>query len=298
MPPKKVTFNANVNVKYIPPQGKGRKVPPRKRGNIPLPSTIPTPPPLPRIAPTPPSTPRPPRSRPLRRYSGMKNLTKIPKQKGGAFTREMAKKLFLKRLTRSPRPTVTRIIKKKESRPSKLKAKKRIDQLKKLRNLAKPSPKQRVSKLEAKKKIKQMLKSSRPTRVIKNRKALEALQLTENKQRKKLINSASPEQINTISEIILNMLQGNINIKGTHKTKLNHHKRSLRALASKGLSVKKRKKILNQHGGMLGAAASALAEYTYNTVQKHSRYPKYVPKNYSSWEYRKKHNDNVGCTIL
>ena len=143
-----------------------------------------------------------------------------------------------------------------------------------------------------------MLKSSRPTRVIKNRKVLEALQLTENKQRKKLINSASPEQINTISEIILNMLQGNINIKGTHKTKLNHHKRSLRALASKGLSVKKRKKILNQHGGMLGAAASALAEYTYNTVQKHSRYPKYVPKNYSSWEYRKKHNDNVGCTIL
>ena len=27
MPPKKVHFNANIDVKYIPPQGKGRKVP-------------------------------------------------------------------------------------------------------------------------------------------------------------------------------------------------------------------------------------------------------------------------------
>ena len=183
----------------------------------------------------------------------------------------------------------------------------------KLRNLAKPSPKTRVSKLEAKKKIKQMLKLARPTRVIKNRKFLQALQLTENKQRKQLIDSASPEQINTISEIVLNLLQGNIIIKGTHKTKLNQHKRSLRALASKGVSVKKRKKILNQHGGMLGAAASALAEYTYDDIKKYNKeysdfctkeklkqkIPcKFAPKNYSSWEYRKKHNDNVECTIL
>ena len=208
------------------------------------------------------------------------------------------KSIFFK-VTRSSRPSVTKISKnKEESRSSKLKAEKRIDQLTKLRNLAKPSPKTRVSKLEAKKKIKQMLKLARPTRVIKNRKFLQALQLTENKQRKQLIDSASPEQINTISEIVLNLLQGNINIKGTHKTKLNQHKRSLRALASKGVSVKKRKKILNQHGEMIGAAASALAEYTYKEVAKQSKYPKYVPKKYSSWEYRKKHNDNVGCTIL
>ena len=79
---------------------------------------------------------------------------------------------------------------------------------------------------------------------------------------------------------------------------MNKHKKSLRALASKGVSVKKRKKIINQHGGMIGAAASALGEYTYKEVQKQSKYPKYVPKNYSSWDYRKKHNDNVKCTIL
>ena len=112
MPPKKrVTFNPNVNIRHIPSQNRGRRVPPRGR---------PPPPP--------PTPPRPPRSRPLRRYSGMRDLTKIPKQKGGAFTREMAKKLFLKKLTRSSRPSVTKISKnKEESRSSKLKAEKRIN---------------------------------------------------------------------------------------------------------------------------------------------------------------------------
>ena len=136
------------------------------------------------------------------------------------------------------------------------------------------------------------------SRVVKNRKFLDALQLVEQKHRKELIKGATSEQINTISEVALNILQGNIPLKEHHKKKLNKHKKSLRGLASKGVSVKKRKKILNQHGGMLGVAASALGEYSFDTVQKHSRYPKYVPKNYSSWEYRKKHSNTVGCTIL
>ena len=105
MPPKKVLFNANIDVKYIPSEGKGRRVPQRGRH-------IPTPPSLPRIAPSPPSTPRPPRPRPLKRYAGMNNLTKI--QKGGAFTREMGKKLFLEKLTRASRPTVTKTSKAKK----------------------------------------------------------------------------------------------------------------------------------------------------------------------------------------
>ena len=112
MPPKKrVTFNPNVNIRHIPSENRGRRVPPRGRPiPPPPPPPPPTPPPLPRrnrtrslrdvaaslqcIAPTPPPSLRPPRSRSLRRYSGMKNLTKIPKLKRGAFTREIAKKLF------------------------------------------------------------------------------------------------------------------------------------------------------------------------------------------------------------
>ena len=114
MPPKKkVHFNLNVDVKRIPAQGRGRRVPPPAQGRgrrvpasppaqgrgrrVPPP---PAPPPPPLHPPTrflsTPSPSRPPRPRPLRRYAGMKNLTKIPKQKGGAFTREMGKKLFFR----------------------------------------------------------------------------------------------------------------------------------------------------------------------------------------------------------
>ena len=85
MPPKKVHFNENIDVKYIPPEGKGRRVPQRRKH-------IPTPPSLPRIAPSPPSTPRPPRPRPLRRYAGMNNLTKI--QKGGHLQEKWGKSFF------------------------------------------------------------------------------------------------------------------------------------------------------------------------------------------------------------
>ena len=348
MPPKKVHFNANIDVKYIPPEGKGRKVPQRGRH-------IPTPPSLPRIAPSPPSTPCPPRPRPLRRYAGMNNLTKI--QKGGAFTREMGKKLFLDKLTRVSRPTVTKTskIKKKPKnhRATKDLANKRMQQLQKLRNLAHPP--MRAAKVSAKKKLKQhrtlrnleklnrarqlqrgtwkrlrnldmeptatkvvkkrvtkkkpkrkaklvvkkrlaqlrklralaghpskpkttksaedamkkqLLQTARqeigqlssqkikallgPTRVAKNKNFLNALQQVEQQHRKKLIKGATTEQINTISEVALNILQGNIPLKEHHKKKLNKHKKSLRALASKGASVKKRKKIINQHGGMIG----------------------------------------------
>ena len=154
---------------------------------------------------------------------------------------------------------------------------------------------------------------SGPTRVAKNKHFLDALQQVEEKHRKKLIKGATTEQINTMSEVALNILQGNVPLKSHHKKKLNKHKKSLRALASKGVSVQKRKKIINQHGGMIGAAASALGEYTYDNIKKYNKdynsfctkeklkrkIPcKFVPKDYSSWDYSKKHNDNVKCTIL
>ena len=188
MPPKKkVTFNLN------PVQGRPRRT--RPPGHIPIPPPLPPlprrnraasirnvraslqgiapppppPPPLPRrnraasirnvrtslqgIAPP----PRPPRSRPLRRYTGMSNLTKIPKQKGGAFTREMGKKLFLDRLTRPSRPSVTRTSKPrkkpKKHRDTKDVANKRMQQFQKLRNLAHPP--MRTAKVSANKKLKE-----------------------------------------------------------------------------------------------------------------------------------------------
>ena len=351
MPPKKkVSFNANVDIKYIPAQGRGRRVSPRRPIPIPPPlpplhpptrflstpssSRPPRPRPLTRYAgidnlSNPSASPvRPPRPRPLRRYAGMKNVTKIPKQKGGAFTREMGKKLFLDKLTRPSRPSVTKTSKLKKKpkkhRETKNVATKRMQQYQKLRNLAHPS--MRAAKVLAKKKLKEYrtlrnlnkLNRARqlqkgPTRVAKNKRFLDAVQQVEEKHRKKLIKNATPEQINTISEVALNILQGNIPLKEHHKKKLNKHKKSLRALASKGVSVKNRKKIINQHGGMIGAAASALGEYTYDNIKKYNKeysdfctkeklkqkIPcKFAPKDYNTAAYRRKHNDNVKCTIL
>ena len=364
------------------------------------------------------------------------NISPSPLQQGGAFTREMGKKLFLDKLTRPSRPSVTRTSKPrkkpKKHRDTKDVANKRMQQFQKLRNLAHPP--MRAAKVSAKKKLKehralrnlakidrarkiqrgdwkrlrnldmeptatkvvrkrvskkkpkrkakvtakkriaqfnklralaghpskpkqkrrtqwkrlrrldvkprpnesaedtmkrQLLQTARqeishlssqkikslsgPTRVAKNKHFLDALQQVEEKHRKKLIKGATTEQINTISEVALNILQGNVPLKAHHKKKLNKHKKSLRALASKGVSVQKRKKIINQHGGMIGAAASALGEYTYDNIKKYNKdynsfctkhklkekIPcKFVPKDYNTAAYRAKHNDNVKCTIL
>ena len=249
-------------------------------------------------------------------------------------------------------PTATKVVKKrvtkkKPKRKAKVVAKKRLAQLQKLRALAghpsKPKKKQstqwkRLRRLDITPKPhesaedtmkRQLLQTARqeisqlssqkikalagPSRVAKNKHFLDALQQVEEKHRKKLIKGATTEQINTISEVALNILQGNIPLQKHHKKKLNQHKKSLRALASKGVSVKTRKKIINQHGGMIGAAASALGEYTYDNIKKYNKeysgfctkhklkekIPcKFAPKDYSSWDYSKKHNDNVKCTIL
>ena len=249
-------------------------------------------------------------------------------------------------------PTATKVVrkrvsKKKPKRQAKVTAKKRIAQFNKLRALAghpsKPKQKRstqwkRLRKLDVKPRPnesaedtmkRQLLQTARqeishlssqkikalsgPTRVAKNKHFLDALQQVEEKHRKKLIKGATTEQINTISEVALNILQGNVPLKSHHKKKLNKHKKSLRALASKGVSVQKRKKIINQHGGMIGAAASALGEYTYDNIKKYNKdynsfctkhklkekIPcKFAPKDYSTAAYRAKHNDNVKCTIL
>ena len=414
-------------------------MPPKKKVTFNLPPLPPPLPPLPRrnraasirnvraslqaIAPPPPSLPRPPRSRPLKRSTGMHDLTRIPKQKGGAFTmvqkgggggftkvqkgggftkvqkgggftkvqkggaftREMNKKLFLDKLTRPSRPSVTRTSKPrkkpKKHRETKDVANKRMQQFQKLRNLAHPP--MRAAKVSAKKKLKehralrnlakidrarkiqrgdwkrlrnldmeptatkvvrkrvskkkpkrqakvtakkriaqfnklralaghpskpkqkrstqwkrlrkldvkprpnesaedtmkrQLLQTARqeishlssqkikalsgPTRITKNKHFLDALQQVEAKHRKQLIKGATTEQINTISEVALNILQGNVPLKPHHKKKLNKHKTSLRALASKGVSVEKRKKIINQQGGtIIPALAFFLAKY-------------------------------------
>ena len=74
--------------------------------------------------------------------------------------------------------------------------------------------------------------------------------------RKAIIEHATPDLIHAVTEIVYNMLKGVIELTPDQKRRLSRHKEEFRALVNKKLSVKKRRKILNQKG--TGAALAAL----------------------------------------
>ena len=74
--------------------------------------------------------------------------------------------------------------------------------------------------------------------------------------RKAIIEHATPDLIHAVTEIVYNMLKGVIELTSDQKRRLSRHKEEFRALVNKKLSVKKKRKILNQKG--TGAALAAL----------------------------------------
>ena len=74
--------------------------------------------------------------------------------------------------------------------------------------------------------------------------------------RKAIIEHANPDLIHAVTEIVYNMLKGVIELTPDQKRRLSRHKEEFRALINKKLSVKKKRKILNQKG--TGAALAAL----------------------------------------
>lgn len=67
-----------------------------------------------------------------------------------------------------------------------------------------------------------------------------------------VIKEADKEFVDSLSECCLNVLSGRVRLSPTQKKKLSRHKAVLRALARRGVSVPKRRKLL-QKGGFLGA---------------------------------------------
>lgn len=71
------------------------------------------------------------------------------------------------------------------------------------------------------------------------------------KRRKLLANWATKRDIDAISEIALNTLNGNIKLSNPLYKKLYKDRSNLRSLASKSCSVCKKKNIIAQQGGFL-----------------------------------------------
>ena len=68
--------------------------------------------------------------------------------------------------------------------------------------------------------------------------------------RKVLLEKASPEVIKLLSKCALNIIKGQIMLTQQQKTALRPHKKKLQRLASKKVSMKNKKKIL-QSGGFI-----------------------------------------------
>ena len=70
------------------------------------------------------------------------------------------------------------------------------------------------------------------------------------KRRKAMVDYANKDQINAVSELVLNTLKGHVPISQATRQRLQKHKTVLRKLARRTTSLKAKKRLLNaQKGG-------------------------------------------------
>lgn len=75
--------------------------------------------------------------------------------------------------------------------------------------------------------------------------------------RRKMIQGASKEMIQCVSECCQNVLKGNVALSPSQKQRLKSKRQHLRTLADKRVSIQKKKRVLNQKGGLFPLLALA-----------------------------------------
>lgn len=96
-------------------------------------------------------------------------------------------------------------------------------------------------------------------RILKNRKFLEYYLEANNVSKEHLLKGANNDQVNSICECMLNLLNNNINLDDQQRKhvcqKLCHHRKDLNIILNKKTPLKKKKKLLlkksNQKGGAI-----------------------------------------------
>lgn len=109
---------------------------------------------------------------------------------------------------------------------------------------------------------------------------LYVLKNSNSKLRKALLKNGDNELIKTISEIVLNVLHGNVKLCPQSKSRLRKYKHYMRTVASQQRNIPSKRKILVQHGGFLPTLLTALLSSVVGTVinnmtQRHSSTPDY-----------------------
>ena len=89
-----------------------------------------------------------------------------------------------------------------------------------------------------------------------NQPFLQLLARSSAKRRKALVKQATKEELAALFEICFNILRGNLPLSTHMHKKLERERQTLRTLADKKISLKRKKKVINQKGGFLGTVAS------------------------------------------
>lgn len=114
----------------------------------------------------------------------------------------------------------------------------------------KPRKTIKIKKARKQKKKSSLLKSY----AFKNRDFLSLLSKNKKKkQRNQLIDIANGSQIKSVTECVMNLLSGNIPLSKHQLSQLKKHRKQMRELTKRQLSIKRKKQILKQKGGFLGA---------------------------------------------
>jgi hypothetical protein len=109
------------------------------------------------------------------------------------------------------------------------------------------SPKKRNSSSTPKGKKRKGL----PPRLVKHWDVLSVLSKAPPPMRKQLIQSASKDVMDTVSECCLNVLKGTIPLSKHQKKCLAKHRHVLRQMVQKKIPIRQKKKMLVQRGGFL-----------------------------------------------
>ena len=109
-------------------------------------------------------------------------------------------------------------------------------------------------------------------RIKANYHTLQVLKNARPKLRKAVISNCNKDLLNSISECVLNVLNGNIRLSDCAKRKLKKYKSSLRSLADRRLPRSAKTKIIVQRGGfllpLLSAVLPTLASLVFQTRDK------------------------------
>lgn len=90
------------------------------------------------------------------------------------------------------------------------------------------------------------------SRTLDRKDFLELLARSRNSKRRKLLAQwADKHDLLAVSEVLLNVLRGNVKLTPEQIKRLRRHRKSLRILAKKTASIAEKRRMISQHGGFL-----------------------------------------------